>query len=365
VALQRALAVGDGSRLGPQVPLSDAAAEEEPHAVVRLSCPTSGLSTLSHVGTESMRVTPLGRDDWRSALATAVDAPPAAHPSLADALGRGRAGRADAFLLESPRGAALLPVVRHHRRVGDVVEALPHGLSGGPVTVFGSPPAATPETLCTALGAQRVSVAVHHLQASRHPPGTNTTHVLELSIGRQRPRERVRRKLRAAARAGVEVRQGDGSDVASLLTILGVAADARGSRQYADDAIAPVATCEQGLVLLASQGDRDISAALFLYSPLELFYWLGGTLPGSEDISPSYAVIDAAIEIAAKRECRYVNFGSSDGLTGVAFFKEGFGARRVPNPLLVAETPRYRAIAALRHVLRKLRPARRMHSPPM
>ena len=128
-----------------------------------------GSSTLSRVSSASIRVTLLSRDDWRSAVATAVDAPPGADPSVADALARGRTGRADALLIESYGGAALLPVVRHHRRVGDIVEALPHGLAGGPVSVFGAPPRANAAALCRALGAQRVSVAVHHLQASRHP----------------------------------------------------------------------------------------------------------------------------------------------------------------------------------------------------
>jgi hypothetical protein len=307
------------------------------------------------VSAESIQVSLLGRDAWQATIATAADAPPGAQPALADALARGRAGRADALLLESPHGAALLPVVRHHRRLGEMVEALPHGLAGGPVTVSGSPPAASAWTLRHALGAQRASVAVHHLQASRHPQGSNTTHVVELSSGPPRPRERVRRKLRVAARAGVEVRQGEAADLASVLRILGVAADARGGTRYADSAVAPVAQCEHSLVLLASQGDRDISAALFLSSRLELFYWLGGTLPGNERASPSYAVIDAAIALAAQRGCRYVNLGSSDGMTGVAFFKEGFGARQVRNPLLVAETRRYRAVGALRRTLSRPR----------
>jgi hypothetical protein len=205
--------------------------------------------------------------------------------------------------------------------------------------------------LCQGLRAQRVSVAVHHLQASRYPDAGSTTHVLELAAGHPRPRERARRKLRAAARAGVEVRRGDANDLPSLLRILGAAADARGGTRYTDETIAPVAMCERALVLVASREGRDISAALFLYSDLELFYWLGGTLPGEEKVSPSYAVIDAAIASAVGRGCRFVNLGSSDRLSGVAFFKEGFGAQQVPAPLLEAETRRFRAVTAVRRRL--------------
>jgi hypothetical protein len=317
------------------------------------------LSTLSPVSADSLGLTVLGREDWRSSLAAAVDAPPGADPLVADALARGRKGRADALLIESRGGASLLPVVRHHRRVGDVVEALPHGIAGGPVTIFGEPPPAQAAAVRRVLGAQRASVAVHHMHASGHPRGLTTTHVLELVPGRPRPRERARRKLRNAARAGVEVRRGGPRDVPSLLRILDAAVDARGGMRYTDDQIVPVATCERAFVLVASLDDRDISAALFLHSPLELFYWLGGTLPGHEHSSPSYAVIDAAIAFAVDRDCRFVNLGSSDGLDGVAFFKEGFGARRVSSPLLVAETRRFRTVSALRNRVLSTRFARR------
>ena len=281
-------------------------------------------------------------------MESASDAPPAAHPVVADALARGRGGCAKAVRMEVARGTALLPMVVQRRRIGEVVEAMPHGLSSGPVQVSGDAPSADARMLRRALRAQRLTVAVHHLQARRHPEGPGTTHVVDLLNGRPRPRERARRKIRAAARAGIDVRPGTAADVPALIGILGAAADARRRHRYSDAAIAAVASCDRALILLASRGDRDVSAALFLRSPLELFYWLGGTLPDADDASPSYAVIDAAITFAADRGCRFANLGSSDGLDGVAFFKEGFGARRVANPLFAVESHRYRVVTALR-----------------
>jgi hypothetical protein len=300
------------------------------------------------VSRSALRISPVGPAEWRATVETASDAPPAADPLVAGALARGRRGRAEAVLLESASGAALLPMVVHRRKIGDIVEAMPHGLASGPVPIAGDPPCVEAGRLRRALRAQRMSVAVHHLQAPRHPGGPGTTHVVELAAGRPRPHERARRKLRAAARAGVEVRQGSAGDVPTLLAILRAAADVRGGTQYSDDIVTAVATCDRALVLLASRRDRDVSAALFLDSPLEVFYWLGGTLPDAVDASPSYAVIDAAIAFAAKRERRFANLGSSDGLGGVAFFKEGFGARRVPNPVFAVDSQRYRAVSALR-----------------
>jgi hypothetical protein len=289
--------------------------------------------------------------EWRATVEAASDAPPGADPLVAAALAKGRGGRAEAVFIEAVGGTALLPMVVHRRRIGDIVVALPHGLASGPVRVAGDPPCADAGRLRRALRAQRMSVAVHHLQAPWHPAGPGTTHVVELAAGRPRPHERARRKLRAAARAGVEVRPGGAVDVPTLLAILGAAADARGRFRYSDEAIAAVATCDRALVLLASRRDRDVSAALFLHSPLELVYWLGGTLPDADDASPSYAVIDAAIALAVECGCRFANLGSSDGLDGVAFFKEGFGARRVPNPVFSVESHRYRAVTALRRRL--------------
>ena len=105
--------------------------------------------------------------------------------------------------------------------------------------------------------------------------------------------------------------------------------------------------------MLGSLGGKDVSAALFLHSGFELFYWLGGTLAATEDDSPSYPVIEEAIRFAADRGCRFANLGSSDGLPGAAFFKEGFGAMSVPSPFLRAEATRHRAIIAARRALRR------------
>ena len=239
------------------------------------------LSTLSPVSAGSLGLTVLGRDDWRSSLAATVDAPPGADPLVADALARGRKGRADALLIESRAGASLLPVVRHHRRVGDVVEALPHGISGGPVTVFGDPPPAQAAAVRRVLG--RTTRQRRRASSACLGPSSRPDHHPRARVGPRSPAAARARATQAPERCS----RGDRGAAGRPTRCSVVAADPRRSRRRPRrNAIhgrpdRPRRDVRAG-TRRASLDDRDISAALFLHSPLEVFYWLGGTLPGHE-----------------------------------------------------------------------------------
>jgi hypothetical protein len=301
------------------------------------------------------RISHLSRAEWSTELAAADAAPPGAFPEVADALaaGMGEPARAEAIVVASASGRTLVPHVRVEGRIGPSIEALPLGITPGPVPLEGAPAVPDAAALLRGLRAQRVELAVHHALAPADTASATSTHVVDLAAGLPRPRERARRRLRAAARAGVEVRVGTSDDAEGLLAVLDAAARERDRHRYPQAAVLAVARCPRAVVLLASLGGEDVSAALFLQSSYEVFYWLGGTLERAGEASPSYPVIEAALRRGADAGCRYGNLGSSDGLPGAAFFKEGFGARQVPSPVLSAVSRRHRAAVSLRRTLRR------------
>jgi hypothetical protein len=298
-----------------------------------------------------IRVSDVPRDAWTAAVAQASDVPPGALPEVVDALARGIGGgaRARAVRVESNRGVALLPMVVRRGLLGPGVEALPFGIAAGPVTLEGRSGPMDVEAIRRALRGQVLELAPHHAQCTAGGgSGARTTHVLDLADGIPSPRKRVRQNIRTAERAGVEVRSASATEIPHVLRLLTTVANERGRRPPPSAATAAVAECQSALLLVASTKGQDVGAALFLHSGYELFYWLAGTLPEAVKHCPSYAILDAAIRMSLNRGCRWVNLGSSDGLPGVAFFKEGFGAVQVPSPVLRAEARRHRVVMAMR-----------------
>jgi hypothetical protein len=302
--------------------------------------------------TRRTRISHLDQDGWRAAIAAITDVPPGAQPDFAEALCSAMPD-ADwgALLLESRGRSMLLPYVRR----GGTVQAMPFGMPCGPVPLEGDSTVFDPATIRRKLDAEEFVAYVHHSRADDYsnvrPDRVHTTHVVVLNRDQVGSgyRQRARRKLRAAQRAGVEVRMGSSADVDRLLEILSVAAEDAGRALIPEPhVIRAVASTAQAMPIFAAYEGRDVSAALFLRSPIEVFYWHGGTLPEASEHSPSYAVMDAAARAAGEQGCRFLNLGSSDGLPGVAHFKEGFGAERVSYPSIAARSRRYRR-ASIRH----------------
>ena len=287
---------------------------------------------------------------WEAAVRDAVHVPPGALPAVARALAGSRPrAEAGAVLVEGQGGAVVLPHVRVEGRLGWGCEAMPHGIPCGPITVEGQPGPLDGDDLRRTLGAQQLRVYVHHSLADAYEDRPHATHVVDLSGDAPVSdgyRQRARRKLRAAANAGVETQVCGADDSARVFEVLASAAETEERPSHPAPVIDAVLASGCAFGVLATHEGRDISAALFLVSSLEALYWLGGTLPDAKELSPGYATIDAAIHHARENACLAVNLGASYGLPGVAHFKEGFGARPVTYPSLSSRSARSRVAGA-------------------
>jgi hypothetical protein len=97
-----------------------------------------------------------------------------------------------------------------------------------------------------------------------------------------------------------------------------------------------------------------IAGGVVLYGADEANFWSAAMRADFGTLRPSNALNVALMKAAALRGVRWYNLGSSEGLPGVAKFKEGLGAVNVPYVTWKRETPLYRAYSALR--LRSRRP---------
>lgn len=284
-------------------------------------------------------------EGWREAAAgAAAGLPPGAAPGFVEAAAASLEGaKAVAAVIKTPKGRIGIPVVIQ----GGIGQAMPFGMPAGPVVLEGEPAPISPGALRRELDVAELIATVHHTRAGDYPrrAANQATHVVRLGVDEPRKgyRQRARRKLKAAEGAEIEVRRGSAADGDRLIEILAAAAEDAGRALYPDPEVTrAVAAIDEAVLLFATRDGAEVSAALFLGSPLELFYWQGGTMPAAEEHSPSYAVIDAGARLAAERGCEFLNLGSSEGLPGVAHFKEGFGAEEVSYPSFSIRSLRYR-----------------------
>lgn len=288
-----------------------------------------------------MRV--LSTEEWAHA---ARSGPPGAQPEAAAALARGF-DEARAFAVEA--GGWIVPLVRRRSRVGEVAESMPWGVSGGPLPVAGAPAPLDPRALRGELGVAVLRLAIHPARAAGWEGRRHTTHVLDLGgEGTEEYRSRARRHVRAAQKRGVEAGKAEPAEVARLLR---ETAQAAGRHAYPDAAVEAAAAAGAGVI--ARVGGEPVSAALFLTGPTEWFYWLGGSTPAGLEARASYAAMDLAVRSAAEAGARRFDFGASEGLPGVASFKEGFGAHEETYPLVQSRAPVAAAAEGLGDRLRR------------
>ena len=91
-----------------------------------------------------------------------------------------------------------------------------------------------------------------------------------------------------------------------------------------------------------------IAGGVMLFGSDEANFWSAAMRAEFGTLRPSNALNVALIGAAAERGVRWYNLGSSEGLPGVARFKEGLGAITVPYVTWKREAALYRAYRSLR-----------------
>lgn len=104
-------------------------------------------------------------------------------------------------------------------------------------------------------------------------------------------------------------------------------------------------------IWFARAEDRNIGGGIVFYGSQEFFFWSAAMDAEYGRLRPSNALNFALMRAAAARGMLYYNLGSSEGLPGVAKFKDNLGAREIPyRDLAIARTP-YKLYTSVRRAL--------------
>lgn len=96
---------------------------------------------------------------------------------------------------------------------------------------------------------------------------------------------------------------------------------------------------------------QNIGGGVVFYGSQELFFWSAAMDADFGRLRPSNALNFALMRAAAARGMLYYNLGSSEGLPGVAKFKDNLGAREIAyNEVKIARTP-FKVYTSVRRVL--------------
>ena len=93
---------------------------------------------------------------------------------------------------------------------------------------------------------------------------------------------------------------------------------------------------------------QAIAGGVMLYGSEEANFWSAAMRSDFGPLRPSNALNVALITAAARRGVRWYNLGESEGLPGVARFKQGLGAATIPYATWRRERPSYALYSALR-----------------
>jgi hypothetical protein len=105
-------------------------------------------------------------------------------------------------------------------------------------------------------------------------------------------------------------------------------------------------------VWIARYRGEAIAGGIMLYGSTEAFFWSAALRAEFADLRPSNLLNVEMIKAAADRGIRWYNMGASEGLSGVARFKESLGAESIDYPALTWQSPGYRRYLRLRGFLR-------------
>ena len=167
----------------------------------------------------------------------------------------------------------------------------------------------------------------------------STTLVLDLTPGPEKLWEgysqQLRRSVRIARKAGVEVREEPGtSGLESFYRLYRMQ-----SREWeipwhhSLEALTPMVDSlgEDARIWVASHEGRDVCAQLaLLHAGREIHLWISGAAPESRPVAAFHYLLATIAEDAARKGYSWLNFGTSMGNPGVEKFKESFSPRRRP-----------------------------------
>lgn len=104
-------------------------------------------------------------------------------------------------------------------------------------------------------------------------------------------------------------------------------------------------------IWFASAEDRAIAGGVVFYGATEFFFWSAAMLAEFGRLRPSNALNFALIRAACERGMSWYNLGSSEGLPGVARFKNDLGATAVPYRDVVLTRPHFKFYTSVRRAL--------------
>ena len=256
------------------------------------------------------------------------------------------------YLLAQENGETLgfLPVVRSKRFGFDQFLSLPFGTHGGPL-VRAEAPAETVAALGDAFRALGTGLTVLRFEMTLFDPPREwkqslsgslgafvretDSHVIDVTGLKGRYRRSAERSLRAAQTSGVAVSiETDGAayDLLAGMHALQVK-NWRGIEPYSRAMIGAVAETfgPEARLYVARRDGQALAACLCLeHEGREIHPWVSGALPSARESGAFHLIVDTALQDAMQRGFKTWHFGGSGGEPGIAFFKESFGARRVP-----------------------------------
>lgn len=109
-------------------------------------------------------------------------------------------------------------------------------------------------------------------------------------------------------------------------------------------------------IWFAKAEGREIAGGVVFYGSQEFFFWSAAMLAEFGRLRPSNALNFALMRAAAERGMSWYNLGSSEGLPGVARFKQEMGARGLTYRETHLERPRFKLYSGVRRALRARAP---------
>lgn len=257
--------------------------------------------------------------------------------------------------LESGEIAGLLPLMRLRRMGIDQFLSLPFGTHGGPLLRPEADPSVL-TALCEAFRRLTAGVRTYRFEMQVFDPPRawqtaiapvlgdyvreDSTHVIRLTddfekIWATRYRRNTRNCVRQAERAGVTVVCEPNRKAVAILHRL----HSQLSRAWPGARPCPMqdieTICETlgeaARIFVARRDGRPLSATLFLEHPSrEVHAWLSGASPEARKVRATHLLYHEALRDACARHLHVWHFGGSAGNRDIEFFKESFGAVRVP-----------------------------------
>jgi len=308
-------------------------------------------------------ISPAPRDAWRDVLGKDSYALPTQTPEWTDWLcnSRGYSDTSRLYVFPDGRRLVLPLVARSVAGVRATQESFPYGFGyGGPLVPGGRPTEDEVHAIISDLGRLRVArttLAANPLTAgtwsAAAPPGTvtvpYTSHVLSLEGGFDRVwstryRQEARRSVRRAIKNSLDVRQSSDSETIDVFADLNRRsvdrwAEQRGQpswvarmveerRNRAGQFASAIASLGSMVVAWTahSQGQPVAAYIALVFGPTA-YMWMSAMDKRLSDETRAGALLQSlAIEHACAMGAQWFNLGDAEAGSGVADFKERFGA---------------------------------------